>query len=168
MHTIKNASSSTFPPTFNFLSSSLCHCLSMFPFVFYSLGFLSTFHTYKKNTPAKTSGTSWLFIDPGLYGCEHRFAMTWSLFTCLQVWTYRMGTSCASTLQPFRWFLNSRVNKSLNKVNSIQYPREQGFYTELLPSWTLCLRRPESISDLPNQCNKKEGQPVLSNHQCSF
>lgn len=108
--------------------------LSMFPLILYSLGFLFTFHTYKKNTPAKTSGNFWLFIDPGLCGCENRFAMAWSLFTCLQAWTHRMETSCASTLQPFRWFLNSRVNTIFTEVNSIQYPRQQDFHTEFQTS----------------------------------
>lgn len=170
-HTIRNACSSTF----YFLLTScliLYLSLSLFPFVFSpSLIFSPPFTHTRKNTSTKTSGNSWLCTDPGLCCYENRFATVRSLFTCLQVWTYRIVTLCARTLQPYWWCLNSRVNTSLTKANSIQYPRQQGFHTKLLLSWTLGLRWPESIcSTQPSEQMQWEGSTtfVPANHQCSF
>lgn len=157
-----------FPLPFNFLSDSLSVIVSVFPFVFSPLVFSPPFtHTIK--TPLQNSTGCALIL--ACCGCENRFATVWSLFTCLQVWTYRIVTSCARTLQPYWWCLNSRVNKSLTKVNSIQYPREQGFHTKLLLSWTLGLRWPESIcSTQPSELVQWEGGTtfVPAYHQCSF
>ncbi len=100
-----------FPLPFNFLSDSLSVIVSVFPFVFSPLVFSPPFTHTRKNTSTK------LHCCASILACVVvKIDLRWSISVHMSAsLDYRIVTSCARTLQPYWWCLNSRVNKSLTK-----------------------------------------------------